>query len=554
VDGDLGECTREAAIGTKLTILTRHIEKHKLAALLLIVALGLSVRLRGLGSVGFNEDEIQKVVAARSYLHGNLFVNLEHPMLMKSLIAASLSAADIWNRKFGLSYEVPEEVSVRLPNVIFGSLTALVIFLIAQELFGVEIGLLGALLWSIGTIAIIVNRVAKEDTLLAFFTWLAYYFYLRAKNVSTTDVQRGEKFYAAGGASFGLMLASKYFPHYLGLNALYHHLRGRRNPSQPLKKRDYVLVFGTSALVFLLFNPIILQPGTLKYMHSYMHGCSITHHGYLMMGHLYSEDAAFKGGMPAYFYALFLAIKTPLPILGALIIGLVETWKRRREPGSSFLIFMFLWWFVPFSILGSKWFRYMLAWMPAVYIIAAIGLAKIFSWVSTLAHRRTDHRLAPVFVLAFTLVFFANPAWIIVKSAPCYSLYLNALGFGRTGYYFPHDEMNDMGLKEAIARISQEALYGASVGGEAGPIFNYYFHKFGRDDLHYFDLSNEAKRLDAPPSTFLVVQDGRKYFENFSFIQRVESHQVPVQTIEIGGATAVRVYRDEALAELRTGR
>jgi len=537
-----------------LTMLTRHIEKHKLAALLLIVALGLSVRLRGLGSVGFNEDEIQKVVAARSYLHGNLFVNLEHPMLMKSLIAASLSAADIWNRKFGLSYEVPEEVSVRLPNVIFGSLTALVIFLIAQELFGVEIGLLGALLWSIGTIAIIVNRVAKEDTLLAFFTWLAYYFYLRAKNVSTTDVQRGEKFYAAGGASFGLMLASKYFPHYLGLNALYHHLRGRRNPSQPLKKRDYVLVFGTSALVFLLFNPIILQPGTLKYMHSYMHGCSITHHGYLMMGHLYSEDAAFKGGMPAYFYALFLAIKTPLPILGALIIGLVETWKRRREPGSSFLIFMFLWWFVPFSILGSKWFRYMLAWMPAVYIIAAIGLAKIFSWVSTLAHRRTDHRLAPVFVLAFTLVFFANPAWIIVKSAPCYSLYLNALGFGRTGYYFPHDEMNDMGLKEAIARISQEAPYGASVGGEAGPIFNYYFHKFGRDDLHYFDLSNEAKRLDAPPSTFLVVQDGRKYFENFSFIQRVESHQVPVQTIEIGGATAVRVYRDEALAELRTGR
>ena len=68
-----------------------------------------------------------------------------------------------------------------------------------------------------------------------------------------------------------------------------------------------------------------------------------------MMGRLYSEDAAhFEGGMPAYFYVLFLAIKTPLPILGALIIGLVETWKRRRESGPSFLIFMFLWWIVPF--------------------------------------------------------------------------------------------------------------------------------------------------------------------------------------------------------------
>jgi len=544
----------EAAIGTKLTMLTRHIETHKLAALLLIVVLGLSVRFRGLGSVGFNEDEIQKVVAARSYLHGNLSVNLEHPMFMKSLIAVSLWAADVWNRGLGQFHKVPEEVSVRLPNVIVGSLTAVVIFLIAQELFGVEIGLLSALLWSIGTIAIIVNRVAKEDTLLALFTWLGYYFYLRAKNVSANDVQRGERFYAAGGASFGLMLASKYFPHYLGLNALYHHLRGRRNPSPPLRKRDYVLFFGTCSLLFLLFNPIILQPSTLKHMFSYVHGSTITHHGYLMMGHLYSEDTVFKGGMPAYFYALFLAIKTPLPILGALILGLVETWKRRHESGSSFLIFMFLWWFVPFSLLGAKWLRYMLAWMPAVYIIAAIGLARILAWMSALANQRMDRRLAPVLVTTFTLVFLANPVWAVVKSVPYYSLYLNALGFGRTGYYFPHDEMNDMGLKEAIARISQEAPYGASVGGEAEPVFEYYLHKFGRDDLHYFDLSNEAARVDAPPSTFLVVQDGRKYFENVSFIQRVESLQAPVQTIEIGGATAARVYHDEELAALRTGR
>ena len=53
---------------------------------------------------------------------------------------------------------------------------------------------------------------------------------------------------------------------------------------------------------------------------------------------------------------------------------------------------------------------------------------------------------------------------------------------------------------------------------------------------------------------YVVVQDGRKYFENVSFVQRVESHQAPIQTVEIGGATAVRVYRDEQFAELRTGR
>ena len=194
----------------------------------------------------------------------------------------------------------------------------------------------------------------------------------------------------------------------------------------------------------------------------------------------------------------------------------------------------------------------MLAWMPAVYIMAAIGLAKIFSWLSALANQRTSPRLAQASVAACALVFMANPVWAVVKSAPYYTLYLNALGFGRTGFYFPHDEMNDMGLREAIQRISKEASHGATVGGEGGPVFNYYLHKFGRDDLHYFDLSDEARRQDAPASAFLVVQDGRKYFENISFIQRVESHQAPIQTIEIGGATAVRIYRDEELAELRT--
>ncbi len=131
---------------------------------------------------------------------------------------------------------------------------------------------------------------------------------------------------------------------------------------------------------------------------------------------------------------------------------------------------------------------------------------------------------------------------------------MNPLGLGRTGYYFPHDEMNDMGLREAIAQICEQAPKGASVGGETAPVFAYYFHRFGRDDLRYFDLSDQAKRMEAPPTAYVVVQDGRKYFENISFIQKVESYQAPVQTVEIAGAAAVRVYHDEQFAELRIDR
>src|SRR5271157_510504 len=230
-------------------------KSHKVAALFLIVALGLALRLRGLGRVGFNEDEVNKVVAARAYLHGDFSNNLEHPMLMKSMIAVSLAATDLWNREFGGPRQVTEEVAVRLPNVIFGALTAVVLFLLAQELFGVEIGLLTAFLWSIGTISIMDNRLAKEDTLLVFFTWLAYYFYLRAKSAATKDPQQAAKYYGASGASFGLMLASKYFPHYLGLNCLYHYVFGKKQQS-PLRRRDVILLLGACALLFVLFNPL----------------------------------------------------------------------------------------------------------------------------------------------------------------------------------------------------------------------------------------------------------------------------------------------------------
>jgi hypothetical protein len=307
--------------------------------------------------------------------------------------------------------------------------------------------------------------------------------------------------------------------------------------------------------LFVLFNPVVLLPSTLKYMLHYAGEGTMTHHGYLVMGRFYYDDPAhLLGGMPVYFYPLLLAIKTPLPVLAAFLVGLVEVWRHRRELGSSFLLFMFLFWIIPFSLLSAKWLRYMLSWMPAVYMIAAVGLARILSWASELTKEPNRRRLAPAMAGVVAAVFLLEPAWVSAKKGPYYSLYLNALGGGRVGYYFPHDEMNDMGLREAIAQISEEAPLGARVGGETEPVFTYYFHRFGRDDLNYFDLADQAKRMEAPPSAYVVVQDGRKYFENIEFIQKLESYQAPIQTIDVGGAPAVRVYRDQQFAELRYGR
>jgi hypothetical protein len=535
--------------------LARSLERHTVAALLLIVTLGFFLRVRGLDRAGFNEDEIQKVNAARAYLHGDFSRNLEHPMLMKSMIAVSLAAADRWNRGLSRSRQVSDEIAVRLPNTIFGALTAVVIFLIAQEFFGFDVGLLSALLWSAGTIAIMDNRLAKEDTLLVFFAWLGYYFYVRAKKASAINVRQSMKPYAkwyfAAGASFGLMLASKYFPHYLSLIILYYYLPLNRREYPPLCRRDYWLLFGTCVLVFLIADPVILVPSTIKYFLHYVGEGTMTHHGYLMMGHFYFNDPAhLRGGMPFYFYLLMLAIKTPIPVLLALGVGMVEVAQRRREPGASFLILMFLFWIVPFSLVNGKWLRWMLSWMPAVCIIAAIGLLKIFSWARRLAVESRSRLLLPALNALIFLVFLVQPVWTAAKAGPFYSLYLNPLGLGRSGYYFPHDEFADAGLRPTIFKICKEAAAGSTVGGEAPPVFAYYFHQCRRDDLHYFSLS-DARREALPPSTYLVVEDGRKYFENISFIRGIESEEDPAWTIAIEGVPAATVYRTSELKESR---
>jgi hypothetical protein len=528
----------------KPNIAAKWLSRNQAAALLLIMALGFFLRVRGLDRVGFNEDEINKVQAARAYLHGDFMLNREHPMLMKSMIAISLSASDLWNRYHGESSRIAEEMAVRLPNVIFGSLTAVVIFLLAQDLFDTQIALLAAFFWSAGTFAVIVNRLAKEDTLLVFFAWLAFYFYYRAKIASKVDLQCSWKWYAAVGASFGLMLASKYFPHYLGIVILYWYLPWVRKGYPALRPQEYFALFGTFALVFLLADPVILLPGTLKYMLYYVRQSTVTHHGYLMMGHFYYNDPAhFLQGMPIYFYPLLVAVKTPIPVLVALAFGLVEVYRHRRESSYLFILFMFLMWLVPFSLVSSKWLRWTLSWMPSVYVIAAIGAAKILMYVRKASVRKMWPLPAPASTMLMSLLLVAQPVIAMAKVGPFYSLYLSPLGLGHTGFYFPHDELADVGLRPAIRRICQEAPYGAAIAGEAPPVFHYYFEKFGRADLHYVDLSSLTAQTSPLPA-YLVVEDGRKYIENIDFIRGIEFAEKPIWGVSVGPLSAARVYGD----------
>src|SRR6185436_18559747 len=311
-----------------------------------------------LDSASLAEDEANKVFAIRAYRQGDITANSEHPMVMKLLCYASVEAALAWNRKAGesLGLTISEETALRLPNVIFGALTVIPLLLLTSTLFGFRIAVISSTLWALGLDAIWFNRVGKEDTLLVFFMLLGFCLYNCAKGLSASDVAGQERLYAMAGAAFGIMIASKYFPHYFGLNALFYTLIGydSRN-NRPLTRRMWAKYFGGMALVFAISNTAIFLPQTWRYLWKYVNEELLTHHGYLMMDKLYINDATQSpGGNPWYFYFLFLLVKLPLPVLVAFLAGLVEIFRRqsnhRQSRGYLFLRMMLVFW-LPMSIL-----------------------------------------------------------------------------------------------------------------------------------------------------------------------------------------------------------
>jgi hypothetical protein len=330
------------------------------------------------------------------------------------------------------------------------------------------------------------------------------------------------------------------------LNALYHHyFRVRkREPNEPSGKTPLYFYLAAGAF-FLLANPAILLPQTWAYMDAYTSGQLLSHTGYLMGDQLYKNtmSATPFGGTPFYFYGLFLLIKVPLPVIVAFIAGLIVCARRPRHPGHGFLLLMFLLWIVPYSLIGAKWLRYTLAMMPFVYMIAAVGVVALVRWLLTLFKSVNSERALRVAGVCALLVFVAWPAWTAYAARPHYAAYTNVLGGGRVGYYFPHDEFYDDGLREAIEFVCKTAPPGATIVHETPGVVGYYLEKFGRTDLQSRVLSDPAFKLDdVSGPAYIILQRGRTYFENQEKMKAVQERFKKVYEGLVRDIPAVEVY------------
>jgi len=141
------------------------------------------------------------------------------------------------------------------------------------------------------------------------------------------------------------------------------------------------------------------------------------------------------------------------------------------------------------------------------------------------------------------VIFMVLPAWTAYANGPHFALYTNALGPGLSGYFFPHDEFYDDGLREAIRFVCDRAPQGAVIAHETPGVTRYYLEKLSRSDLKSHAISAadfDPAKVSGP--AHIIVQRGRTYFENHDKIAFVRANFEKVHIVSINGVTAAEVF------------
>jgi predicted membrane-bound dolichyl-phosphate-mannose-protein mannosyltransferase len=542
---------------------TRSFSRVVLATMLSMVVLaGLGFRTVGLGKEALSEDELNKLNAVTEYrARGLTSANGEHPLLMKAALTVSVIACERWNTLFPSHPElnIPVETSLRIPGALLGALSAVLVFLIAMELFGLEVGLISAALWSFDPLTISFNRIAKEDTFLVFFFLLMNVFWLRGQRVAESQPQRNpNKFYWAAAASFGAMMASKYVPQLLGIPIGYYYaFQGMPPTLWRLGKKKFLKFFLVMGVAFLVFNPTILLPDTWRTIAKFTSYKLMGHDSYEFMGRLYPHRMVdWLRGEPWYFYIVLLGVKLPLAALIAFAGGVVLLFRRVTGDGRYLLLFWLGFWSLTFVFTGGKFTRYATSLMPAVIITAALAIQFAGRALGRFFRRLFDQPTIGIYArAALVSLVIISTMWSAASASPHFRLYMNSIsgGSAKAGVYFPQDEFYDAYMLDALKEIATRARPNARVGTEIPLLADYYAKRAGRADLtcSQFFATDDLNKFVA--GDFLIDARGRTYFSNQAMLERLRQKSKPAFTVSVGTTPAADVYvlDEAALAALR---
>jgi len=165
----------------------------------------------------------------------------------------------------------------------------------------------------------------------------------------------------------------------------------------------------------------------------------------------------------------------------------------------------------------------MLSWMPMIYIIAAIGVVKIFSWTRSSQWKVEVGSCSCLERAVIHCVFWRSSVDCGEggPSIPC----TESARARPDRILFPHDEFADAGLRPTIFKIAKQARP-ARCGWRGTARIRLLFSSMpAGGDLHYFSLS-DAHWRNATSFNLLVVQDGRNTSKIF-LIQELHPKKIP---------------------------
>jgi hypothetical protein len=203
---------------------------------------------------------------------------------------------------------------------------------------------------------------------------------------------------------------------------------------------------------------------------------------------------------------------------------------------------MFFW--LQFTISGSKFTRYTTFVLPAVYTTAAIGAYYVARWIARRSAELWRNDGLRVYVKAALCSGVVILSVLAAASAvPHFRLYTNSLGGGaaNAGAYFTQDEFYDSQVRQVMIEIARRARPRASVASETPTVCAYYAQAY-RPDLVCVSLSEPTATRKLSEGDFVIAARGRHYFSNDAVLSKLRQSNAPAFNVPLGHVPAADVY------------
>ena len=289
-------------------------------------------------------------------------------------------------------------------------------------------------------------------------------------------------------------------------------------------------------LTFVVVNPVILSPANFNGILHWLHHDGVKHSGYDFDGTLYMNfPARLLAGVPWFYYLWLMLVKTPIPILMAVIVGSALLLRDRRTLASCFFLSLGVVQLVGLSVSGAKWIRYSLPLLPFLYLAGGYAVQQTLKAAKGRLLYRALVGFAAVILLGWPLLELHS--W-----APYYSFYLNSIGGEKRNIarYFAMDEVSEFDTREVAQNVCPFAPVATTVATARPMSMAYYLQACGRDDLRIVPLYDT--HYAPQDGDLIVLEPSRRFFETQRFFDALGSSGMTHSEIRVGPVLASTIY------------